>query len=260
MRAGAILNAFALMEDFFRQLADDAPRWNFIWMYDDRQQGKVLSGLWMTVKLSILCLLFSVAIGLVGAWLQGARSVIARTFVQGYIQFFRNTPPLVQLLFFYFALGQFTPVVTGDDGWTVEPVISNVGWAVVSLSFFAGAFNVEIFRAGIEAVPESTVEASESLGFTRLQTYVYVVLPLAFRVCLPALNNNLVNLVKTTTQAYAIAVPELLYHSVSIWNDYPSAQYPTMLLVFVSYIVLVAILVLGMTKWENSMKIPGYGT
>ncbi|MCY4206741.1 MAG: amino acid ABC transporter permease [Roseovarius sp.] len=248
------------MEDFFRQLADDAPRWNFIWMYDDRQQGKVLSGLWMTVKLSILCLLFSVAIGLVGAWLQGARSVIARTFVQGYIQFFRNTPPLVQLLFFYFALGQFTPVVTGDDGWTVEPVISNVGWAVVSLSFFAGAFNVEIFRAGIEAVPESTVEASESLGFTRLQTYVYVVLPLAFRVCLPALNNNLVNLVKTTTQAYAIAVPELLYHSVSIWNDYPSAQYPTMLLVFVSYIVLVAILVFGMTKWESSMKIPGYGT
>jgi polar amino acid transport system permease protein len=151
-------------------------------------------------------------------------------------------------------------VVTRPDGWTVEPIISNVGWAVISLSFFAGAFNVEIFRAGIEAVPESTVEATESLGFSRLQTYIYVVLPLAFRVCLPALNNNLVNLVKTTTQAYAIAVPELLYHSVTIWNDYPSAQYPTMLLVFVSYIVLVAILVFGMSKWERAMKIPGYGT
>lgn len=229
-------------------------------MYDDRQQGKVLAGLWMTIKLSVLCLIFSVIIGLVGAWLQGARSAILRAFVQGYIQFFRNTPPLVQLLFFYFALGQFTPVVTAEDGWTVEPIISNVGWAVISLSFFAGAFNVEIFRAGIEAVPDSTVEASESLGFSRLQTYIYVVLPLAFRVCLPALNNNLVNLVKTTTQAYAIAVPELLYHSVSIWNDYPSAQYPTMLMLFVSYIILVAILVFGMTKWERGMKIPGYGT
>ena len=248
------------MEEFFRQLADDAPRWNFIWMYDDRQQGKILSGLWMTVQLSLFCLAFSVAIGLIGAWMQGARSAIVRSIVAGYIQFFRNTPPLVQLLFFYFALGQFTPVVTGADGWTVEPIISNVGWAIISLSFFAGAFNVEIFRAGIEAVPESTQEAAESLGFSRLQTYIYVVLPLAFRVCLPALNNNLVNLVMSTTQAYAIAVPELLYHSVSIWNDYPSAQYPTMLLVFVAYIVLVAILVFGMDRWERAMKIPGYGT
>ncbi|MGD1927179.1 MAG: amino acid ABC transporter permease [Paracoccaceae bacterium] len=248
------------MEEFFRQLADDAPRWNFIWMYDDRQQGKILSGLWMTVQLSLFCLAFSVAIGLIGAWMQGARSAIVRSIVAGYIQFFRNTPPLVQLLFFYFALGQFTPVVTGADGWTVEPIISNVGWAIISLSFFAGAFNVEIFRAGIEAVPESTQEAAESLGFSRLQTYIYVVLPLAFRVCLPALNNNLVILVMTTSQAYAIAVPELLYHSVSIWNDYPSAQYPTMLLVFVAYIVLVAILVFGMDRWERAMKIPGYGT
>ena len=248
------------MEEFFRELAAEAPRWNFIWMYEERQQDKILSGLWMTIKLSVMCLIFSVIIGLVGAWMQGARSAVARAIVQGYIQFFRNTPPMVQLLFFYFALGQFTPVVTGEDGSTVEPIISNVGWAIISLSFFAGAFNVEIFRAGIEAVPESTVEASESLGFSRLQTYIYVVLPLAFRVCLPALNNNLVNLVKTTTQAFAIAVPELLYHSVTIWNDYPSAQYPTMLLLFVAYVGLVAILVFGMHRWERGMKIPGYGT
>ena len=246
------------IEDFFRQLADDAPRWNFIWMYEPRQQGKILSGIWMTVQLSVACVILSVIIGVVGAWLQGAHSRILRAFVQGYIQFFRNTPPFVQLLFFYFALGQFTPTYS-PDRWLEVPVISNVGWAIISLSFFAGAFNVEIFRAGIEAVPESTREASESLGFSRLQTYRYVVLPLAFRVCLPALNNNLVNLVKTTTQAFAIAVPELLYQSVTIWNDYPSAQNPTMLLLFTVYILLVAVLVFGMHKWERAMRIPGYG-
>jgi len=247
------------MEDFFRELAADAPRWNFIWMYEERQQGKILSGIWMTVKLSIACVILSVIIGVVGAWLQGARSAILRAVVQGYIQFFRNTPPFVQLLFFYFALGQFTPTVLGADGWTETPIISNVGWAIISLSFFAGAFNVEIFRAGIEAVPESTVEATESLGFSRLQTYRYVVFPLAFRVCLPALNNNLINLVKTTTQAFAIAVPELLYQAVTIWNDFPSAQYPTMLLLFTVYIALVAVLVFGMHKWERGIRIPGYG-
>ena len=244
--------------DFFRHLAEDHPRWNFIWMYEPVQQGKILSGIWMTIKLSLACLALSMVIGVVGAFAQGSRNRILRSVVQGYIQFFRNTPPYVQLLFFYFALGQFTPTYS-PDGWLEIPIISNVGWAIISLSFFAGAFNVEIFRAGIEAVPESTREAAESLGFSRGQTYRYVVLPLALRVSLPALNNNLVNLVKTTTQAFGIAVPELLYQSVTIWNDYPSALYPTMLLVFVVYVILVGILVMSMSRWESSMRIPGYG-
>ena len=247
------------LAEFFRQIAEDYPRWNFIWMYQPVQQGKILSGIWMTIKLSLACLVLSMVIGVLGAFAQGSRNVILRSLVQGYIQFFRNTPPYVQLLFFYFALGQFTPTYS-PDGWLEVPIISNVGWAIISLSFFAGAFNVEIFRAGIAAVPESTREAAESLGFSRSQSYRYVVLPLALRVSLPALNNNLVNLVKTTTQAFGIAVPELLYQSVTIWNDYPSALYPTMLLVFVGYVVLVGILVMSMSRWENSMRIPGYGS
>jgi len=251
-----MLEAFA---DFFRQFAEDYPRWNFIFFHDERQWDRVVSGFLYTVLLSIACVIFSVVIGVVGAWLQGSSAKWVRRSVQGYIQLFRNTPPFVQLLFFYFALGQFTPSITGADGWTETPLISNVGWAIISLSFFAGAFNVEIFRAGIEAVPESTQEAATALGYTRLQTYKEVVLPLAFRVSLPALNNNLVNLVKTTTQAIGIAVPELLYESVGIWNDYPSALYPTMVMLFVSFIVLVGVLVFGMHRWEKAMRIPGYG-
>ena len=247
-----------LVAEFFQQLADEHPRWNFIWMYAPIQQEKVLSGIWMTIKLSLACLLFSVVIGIIGAFLQGSRRIVVRSLVQGYIQFFRNTPPFVQLLFFYFALGQFTPTYS-PDGWLEMPIISNVGWAIISLSLFAGAFNVEIFRAGIEAVPESTQEAASSLGFSRAQTFRYIVFPLAFRVSLPALNNNLVNLVKTTTQAFGIAVPELLYQSVTIWNDYPSALYPTMLLVFFVYIALVGMLVMSMSGWERQMRIPGYG-
>ena len=212
----------------------------------------------MTLQLSVICVILSVIIGILGAWLQGARSRTVRLIVQGYIQFFRNTPPLVQLLFFYFALGQFTPTYS-PDGWLEVPIISNVGWAIISLSFFAGAFNVEIFRAGVEAVPDSTQEAAESLCMNRTQVFLYVVFPLAFRVSLPALNNNLVNLVKTTTQALAIAVPELLYQMISIYNDYSTAQYACMLVLFFAYIVLVGILVMGMNHWEKKIRVPGYG-
>ena len=246
------------IQGYFRALYETHPKWNFIFFYDPVQTARVLDGLWMTIQLSVVCVVLSVVIGVFGAWLQGSPLRLLRAVVQGYIQFFRNTPPLIQLLFFYFALGQFTPTYS-PDGWLEVPIISNVGWAIISLSFFAGAFNVEIFRAGIEAVPESTAEASESLGMSRLQTYIYIVLPLAFRVSLPALNNNLVNLVKTTTQALAIAVPELLYQMVSIYNDYSTAQNAAMAVLFVFYILLVGILVFGMHRWERAMRIPGYG-
>ncbi len=246
------------IQEFFREVAANNPTWNFIFFYEATQWNKVVSGLWMTVQLSVVCVLFSLVIGVVGAGLQGAKSAVLRAIVAGYIQFFRNTPPFVQLLFFYFALGQFTPTYS-PDGWLEIPIISNVGWAIISLSFFAGAFNVEIFRAGVEAVPKSTQEAAESLGYTRLQIYGHIVFPLALRVSIPALNNNLVNLVKTTTQAFVIAVPELLYQSVTIWNDYPSAQYPMMTFLFFAYLALVGVVVVGMNNWERAMRIPGYG-
>ena len=138
------------MEDFFRELAADAPRWNFIWMYEDRQQTKILSGLWMTIKLSVLCLIFSVLIGLVGAWMQGSRSALVRAIVQSYIQFFRNTPPLVQTLILLLCAWPIHPRCYRlrwlDSG---AHHITNVGWAIISLSVYSpGAFNVEIFRCG----------------------------------------------------------------------------------------------------------------
>lgn len=240
---------------WFRSLYDETGI-NLVIFYEAYERDRFIDAFFTTVQLSIACLIFSVIIGVVGAWLQGSHLKITRNIVQGYIQFFRNTPPLVQLFFFYFGLGVYTPAY--DAGGWQEPIIGSFGWAVISLSFFAGAFNVEIFRAGIEAVPTSTREAAESLGYTRLKSYIYIILPLAFRVCLPALNNNLVNLVKTTTLAYAIAVPEMMYTANQIWSD--NVNVPEMMAVlFVVYVSLVGILVSAMNRWERQMRIPGYG-
>jgi polar amino acid transport system permease protein len=236
--------------DWFRWL-HDATGINLTIFYDAFDRGRFASGFWMTVKLSVVCIVLSVVIGIVGAWVQGSRFRIARTVVHWYIQAFRNTPPLVQLYFFYFGLGSLLMGVTG-------PLVTNVTWAIVSLSFFAGAFNVEIFRSGIEAVPRTTIEAAESLGFSRLATYLRIVFPLAFRITLPALNNNLVNLVKTTTLAYAIAVPEMLYVSSQIWSD--ELNVPVMMnVLLVCYFVLVGILVYVMHRWERAIRVPGFG-
>jgi polar amino acid transport system permease protein len=177
--------------------------------YDSFDRARFASGFLTSLRLMAACVVCSVLIGLVGAWIQGSRLRLLRLGTQAYIQFFRNTPPLVQLYFFYFALGSYLRVTT-ETGFSV-PLVSNFTWAVIGLSLYAGAFNVEIFRAGIEAVPRETVEAAESLGYSRFKAFIHIILPLSFRISLPALNNNLVNLVKTTTVAYAIAVPEMLY-------------------------------------------------
>ncbi len=225
--------------------------------YDSFDRQRIIAGFFTTIELSAVCLLLSIVIGVVGAWLQGSRFVWTRRLMQGYIQFFRNTPPLVQLYFFYFALGNLMPRVTNEFG-VQEPFMGAFAWALISLAFFAGAFNVEIFRSGIEAVPRATVEAAEALGYSRLKAYVYIILPLAFRVALPALNNNLVNLVKTTTLAYAIAVPEMLYVTNQIWSD--NVNVPEMMIfLLIAYVSLVSLLVWGMHKWEQAMRVPGYG-
>ena len=242
--------------EWFRVLYDETGI-NLPFLYDSYDRNRMIDGFFMTVKLSVVCLFFSVIIGIIGAWLQNSPLKWTRRIVNGYIQLFRNTPPLVQLYFFYFAIGTILPKVTNDFGGQ-EPILGSFAWAVISLSFFAGAFNVEIFRSGIEAVPNSTIEAAEALGFSRLQIYKDITLPLAFRVILPALNNNLVNLVKTTTLAYAIAVPEMLYEANQIWSDNVNVT-EMMLFMLLSYFVLVGVLVWGMHRWERAMKIPGFG-
>ena len=247
------------MEPFYQwfEWLNDATGINLTIVHDGYDRGRMIRGFLNTIYLSLVCLVLSVVIGVVGAWLQRSPLVWTRRIVQGYIQLFRNTPPLVQLYFFYFALGSVMPRMENQYG-IMEPVLTNWHWAIISLSFFAGSFNVEIFRSGIEAVPRSTVEAAESLGLNRLQIYVHVVLPLAFRVCLPALNNNLVNLVKTTTLAYAIAVPEMLYISNQIWSENLNVPEMMTFLLF-AYVFLVGVLVWGMHRWERAMRLPGYG-
>jgi len=245
---------FQPLWDWFRVLYETTGI-KFTIFYDAFDRVRFLNSFLTSVRLMGICLVASVVIGVVGAWVQGSRLAIVRAVTQGYIQFFRNTPPLVQLYFFYFALGAYLKV-TGPNGIAV-PVVSNFTCAAICLSFYAGAFNVEIFRAGIEAVPRETLEAAESLGYSRLKAYIYVILPLAFRISLPALNNNLVNLIKTTTIAYAIAVPEMLYVANQIWSD--ESNVPEMMnVLLVTYVALVGLLVWVMARWERALTIPGY--
>lgn len=241
---------------------DDVAAW-FLWLYkstgikltifyDAYDRARFIQGFVTTLKLSAYCLVLSVALGAVAAWLAGSRRALVRGAINGFVQLFRNTPPLVQLYFFYFAVGPMLPKVDG------APLLGSFGWAVVSLTLLETAFAAEIFRAGIEAVPKAMVEAAQSLGYSRSQIYRKVVLPLAVRVTMPAMTNNLVNLVKTTTLAYAIAVPELVYMAAQVWSE--QVNVPEMMIVLlVCYVAIVGVINQLMQWLEERLRVPGFG-
>ena len=245
-----------LLEIWSRQLFEQTGI-NLTIFYDAFDRRRFFAqGLVNTLLLSIICCSLSVVIGILGAWLQGSRFALTKRIVRIYIEAFRNTPPLIQLFFFYFVIGTSLGNVQILPGIYL-PSINNFGWAIISFSFYYGAFNIEIFRSGIDAVPRSNVEAAEALGYSRFQTYRYVVLPLAFRVSLPALNNSLVALIKATSLAYAIAVPEMLYVAAQIWSDELNViEMMNVILVF--YVAYVGIFVYFANRLEHRLRIPGY--
>ncbi|MEQ5842948.1 amino acid ABC transporter permease [Paraburkholderia acidicola] len=222
--------------------------------YDAFDRARFLEGAALTIKLSVLCIFLSIAIGIIGAALQASPFRLTNRLARAYVALFRNTPPVVQMFFFFFVLGGALRFHE-SDGHVFQ--FSNFFWATISLSFYYGSFNIEIFRAGLEAVPTQTVQAAEALGYRRLQILRHVFLPLAFRVSLPALGNNLVSLVKATSLAYAIAVPEITYVSSEIWSDHFNvAEMMIVLLVF--YLAIIGLMVFSLRKLEAYLRIPGY--
>lgn len=244
-----------LIAPFFERLYETTGL-NFSPFYDSYDWNRLLEGMWVSVKLIIAIIAVSLVIGVVGAGAQTSRIRLVRWFMAAYIEIFRNTPPIVQLLFFYFGLGSITPQI--DMGGWYEPVIGSFGWAVIAIGIFGGSYNVEIFRSGIEAVPDSMIEAADSLGFSRFEIFAYVSLPLAFRICLPALTNNIISLAKTASLAYVIAVPEITYALSGVWSDNVNVA-EMMLLLFVFYILLVAVIARIMSVLERRLALPGYG-
>ena len=230
----------ATIADFFRNLAQTTGL-NFTVLYDSYDATNFFDGIVVTLELTVLSIAASIVIGVVGAFLQSTGTRWLRLVVNGFVSIFRNTPPLVQIFFFYFGIGGLLPTSYNEIG-LAEPFLTNFQWAVLALSLFAGAFNVEIFRSGIEAVPRTTVEAAEALGYTRLGQYRHVVLPL---------------LLKTTTLAYTIAVPETLYAVKQVWTANQNVPEMMSLLLFV-YLLLVGVLVWIMHLWQRAIEIPGY--
>ncbi|RUX06913.1 amino acid ABC transporter permease [Mesorhizobium sp. M8A.F.Ca.ET.059.01.1.1] len=247
------------MLELFRQFALylKASGINLTILYDAFDFWRFASGLATTCALVIICTFCSILIGGAGAAVLALSRGPAAMLVRGYVALIRNTPLLVQMYFFYFAIGSLMPTGQNAIGLPV-PMIGNFTWAVIALSLYAGAFNVETFRSGLGAVHGSYEEAALALGYSRFKAFRYVVAPLGLRFSFASLANNLVDLTKATTVAYAIGVAELLYVSNQIWSDSLNT-FEMMNVMLAIYLLLTGIVVWIIGRVQAAMRLPGFG-
>jgi polar amino acid transport system permease protein len=158
--------------------------------------GPLLWGLWLTLKLSALSLLFALVIGIVVGLGRVAHNPAARALAATYVELIRGTPLLVQIFIFYFFVGTVMNLSAFTAG-------------VAALAVFTGAYVAEIVRAGIEAVPKGQMEAARSLGLSYVQAMRHVVLPQAVKKSLPSLAGQFINLIKDSSLVSVMALTDL---------------------------------------------------
>jgi len=192
----------------------------------------LISGIGLTVGLSVTAILVSVLLGLSLALAALSSSAALRRLSRGYVEVFRAIPLLVLLLWVYYGL----PVVTGLQ-------FGAFAAGVMSLALSDAAFEAEIFRAGIQSVPKGHREAAQALGLSPLQVFRFVVLPQALRVILPALGNQFVYVLKMSSLVSVIGLQELTRRA----NELNVTEYRP--LEIYSLLVLEYLLLILLTSW-----------
>jgi polar amino acid transport system permease protein len=165
----------------------------------------LLDGVLLTIRVSLVAMLGGIAIGLVVALVRIARAPVLDAAAALYVDFFRSTPVLAQLIWIYYAL----PILTGRS-------LTAFVAGVIGLSLYAGSFLSEIFRAGILSVERGQTEAALALGMTRAQAMRRVILPQATVRMLPPIGSSLITLVKDSALLSIISVPELMRQSETL--------------------------------------------
>ncbi|WP_439572080.1 amino acid ABC transporter permease [Phreatobacter sp.] len=172
--------------------------WDFASVLDN--WPALAAGVTGTLRLFAICLVLGLGLGLAVALMRLSRPAPLRWLAIGFIEFFRNTPVLVQILWFYFAL----PILVSVE---ITPFIA----AILGISLNSAAYSAEIYRGGIQSIEPGQWEASRSIGMSASQTLRRVVLPQALRRVLPALTNRGIEIFKMTTLASVVAYVELLH-------------------------------------------------
>ena len=210
------------------------------------------SGVKVTIQLSAMSIALSFLLGLTIAVMRMSRVRPVRWFALGYLEFFRNTPLLVQIFFWYFGSYKILPKAVND--WLVSTNFEFAA-AVIALTIYTSAFIAEDIRSGVLSIPKEQMEAARSSGFSYIRSMRYIILPQAVRITVPPLINQFLNVVKNSSLAMTIGVAELTYQARQV-ESYTFKGFEAFTAATVVYLAMSLIITAAVTWYSKTVLSP----
>lgn len=218
--------------------------------FDFARVGELLlKGMWVTTQVTVLSLLIALVIGLLSC-LMGISKIKPISWISKfYIWLIRGTPFIVQLFIIYFGIPQLISAI-GIRGFKISAFAA----ATVTLALNAGAYISEIFRGAINAVDVGQMEAARSLGLSKTRAMAKVILPQAFRICIPSLCNQFIITLKDSSLASTISLQEIVYQGQQYaYSTYK--MFATYIMIGLAYLVVISILSFAIRQIERRINV-----
>jgi len=237
--------------------------WNWHIFFEPAPDGTgtyldmLLSGLVLTIETALLAWVIALVFGSIVGVLRTLPSKAVSWIGFAYVEFFRNMPLLVQLFLWFFVLPELLPRALGL--WLKQMPHAPFWTASVGIGLFMSARVAEQLRAGIGSLPRGQKMAATALGLTTVQSYRYVLLPMAFRIILPPLTSEFLNTIKNTSVAITIGLIELTGEARAV-QEFSFQVFEAFTAATVLYLLINVIVVIGMRWLERALAVPGYIT
>jgi polar amino acid transport system permease protein len=234
-------------------------------------ESTVLHGLWTTLWLTGVIVVISSVLGTIIAIMRMSTSRVLQTISWTYIWVFRATPLLVQLLFWFnigylypeFSFGvPFGPTFIHGEA---NSLITPIGAALVGFTLHEASYTCEIIRGGVLSVPKGQTEAGKSLGIGASRRFVRIIMPQAMRAMIPPLSNQVILVLKATSLASVVSVPDLLFTTRSIYETNYKVV-PLLVVATLWYLAITSVLSIGQhyvaryySRGHGEVKMPKRG-
>ena len=224
---------------------------------NDTYLGWMIYGFKMTIGLSLSAWIMALVFGSIVGILRTVPGKLLTGLARAYVELFRNIPLLVQLFIWYFVLPELVPAALGDALKQSNPVVQQFLSSMVCLGFFTSARVAEQVRSGINSLPPGQKNASLAIGFTLPQTYRYVMLPMAFRLIVPPMTSEFLNIFKNSAVCSTIGLLELAAQGRQL-VDYTAQPYEAFISVTLAYMLINVFVIFVMRLVEARIRVPGY--
>jgi polar amino acid transport system permease protein len=242
----AVLAGILFLDFCYSLITNSRFQWQTVWHY--MTDPGIIAGLWRTIWLTTAAMLIGVTGGTLLAVMRLADNALLRRVASLYVWFFRGTPLLVQLIF-WFNLSALYPTLTfgvpfgGPHLWSgnANTLITVYVAAILGLGLNEAAYMSEIVRGGINSVDRGQIQAAQALGMRKGHILRRIVLPQAMRVIVPPTGNQVIGMLKTTSLVSVIALPDLLYSAQLIYN-HTFQPVPLLIVASLWYLILTTVL------------------